>query len=260
MATGQQVSLISRWFVKPGCADAALAALTEAAEQVWASEPGTLTYRVHVERAGNDLQSLPPVDPLSILFFEVYRDAQAFKDHLDGPVFTGFVRDHGDLFLPIGGKPYTTVDFLSLHAGFTRSEDAAAKSAATGPAETAEANSHPAVMFEIIANDPREMASFYTQVFGWQYQLGSGGFAYVHFPAGTPPLLGGIGQAQPNTPGFTAGSNFYLLVDSIEPFLERATLAGATPLMMPTVIDGYRFAMFSDPEENAIGLIEPFSG
>lgn len=247
----QQVSLISRWFVKPGCGKKALAALRRAADEVQAREPGTLTYRVHVQYTGK-LQSLPPADPLSILFFEVYRDAEAFGDHLNGPVFTGFVRDHGHLFLQAGGKPYTTVDFLTLHAGFTRLEDAAvAGDAGVG-------NRHPAVMFEIIANDQAAASAFYARVFGWQYETGTGGFSYIHFPAGSPPLLGGIGQAQPDTPGFEPGHNFYLLVDSLEKVLERAAKAGATPLMPPTAVDGYRFAMFTDPEGNPIGLIEPF--
>jgi predicted enzyme related to lactoylglutathione lyase/quinol monooxygenase YgiN len=258
MAAGRQVSLISRWFVKPGCGDAALKALTHAANEVRDHEPGTLTYRVHVEHKGDGLQSLPPVDPLSILFFEVYRDADAFRDHLNGPVFTGFVRDHGHLFVQAGGKPYTTVDFLSLHAGFTRREDAAAAGDAGGAGEAAGANRHPAVMFEIIAKNQKRLTRFYSQVFGWRYETGTGGFAYVHFPAGAPPLLGGIGQAEPNTPGFAPGHNFYLLVDALEPMLDRAIEAGAAPLMPPTPVDGYRFAMFTDPEGNPIGLIEPF--
>ena len=251
MTKRQQVSLISRWFVKPGCGKKALAALRRAAEDVQAREPATLTYRIHVQHTG-DLQSLPPADPLSILFFEVYRDAQAFNDHLHGPVFTGFVRDHGHLFLQFGGKPYTTVDFLTLHAGFSRLEDAAV----TARAESG--NRHPAVMFEIIAKDQAATSAFYSQVFGWRYETGTGGFSYVHFPAGSPPLLGGIGQAQPGTPGFEPGHNFYLLVDSLEETLERATEAGAAALMPPTAVDGYRFAMFTDPEGNPIGLIEPF--
>lgn len=257
MTQRQQVSLISRWFVKPGCGEKALGALRRAADAVRAGEPDTLTYRIHVQHVG-DLQSLPPTDPLSILFFEVYRDAQAFRDHLGGPVFTAFVRDHGDLFVQAGGKPYTTVDFLTLHAGFTRQEDAAVIGDAPGAEASAAANRHPSVMFEIIAVDQAAAAAFYSKVFGWQYEKGTGGFSYIHFPAGAPPLLGGIGQAQTDTPGFEPGRNFYLLVDSLETMLERATEAGATALMPPTAVDGYRFAMFNDPEGNPIGLIEPF--
>jgi predicted enzyme related to lactoylglutathione lyase/quinol monooxygenase YgiN len=251
MTERRQVSLISRWFVKPGCGKKALAALRRAAEEVEAREPHTLTYRVHVQYAG-DLQPLPPVDPLSILFFEVYRDAQAFDDHLNGPVFTTFVRDHGHLFVQAGGKPYTTVDFLTLHAGFTRLEDAAVEG------NTGAGNRHPAVMFEIVARNQAKASAFYSKVFGWRYESGTGGFSYVHFPAGSPPLLGGIGQAQPGKPGFEPRNSFYLLVDSLETTLERAAKAGATPLMPPTAVDGYRFAMFTDPEGNPVGLIEPF--
>lgn len=126
MPASRQVSLISRWFVKPDCWDAALKALKAAAAEVLAKEPGTLTYRVHSASPDGALQSLPPADRFSILFFEVYRDAGAFQDHLGGPTFTTFVREHGGLFVPgADGKPYTIVDFLSLHAGFTRQDDAA---------------------------------------------------------------------------------------------------------------------------------------
>jgi predicted enzyme related to lactoylglutathione lyase/quinol monooxygenase YgiN len=264
MKPTHQVSLISRWFVKPGCHEAAMRALTKAARDVEAKEPGTLTYRIHVQRRGHekDLQSLPPEDPLSILFFEVYRDADAFEHHLHGKVFTAFVRDHGDLFTGAGGKPFTTVNFLTLHAGFSRAEDQAVVNG-KGPAAAMEgepANRHPAVMFEIIASDQSAARDFYSEVFGWNYQTGSDGFSYIHFPAGSPPLLGGIGKAQPDTPGFAPGHNFYLLVDDLQCVLDRAVAAGATALMQPTQVDGYNFAMFTDREGNPIGLIEPFAG
>jgi hypothetical protein len=99
---------------------------------VLAREPDTLTYRIHAASPDSGLQPLPPQDRFSILFFEVYRDAQAFQAHLEGPTFTAFVRDHGDLFVPASpdGKPYTSVDFLALHAGFTRHEDRAVLKAA----------------------------------------------------------------------------------------------------------------------------------
>jgi predicted enzyme related to lactoylglutathione lyase/quinol monooxygenase YgiN len=251
MTERQQVSLISRWFIQPGCGKKALAALRQAADEVEAGEPDTLTYRIHIQYTG-DLQSLPPNDPLSILFFEVYRDADAFRRHLNGKIFTGFVRNHGHLFVQAGGKPFTTVDFLTLHAGFSRLGDAAVAS------DPGAGNRHPAVMFEIIAKDQAKASAFYSKVFGWRYESGTGGFSYVHFPAGSPPLLGGIGQSQPGTPGFEPGHNFYLLVDSLEATLKLAIKAGATPLMAPTAVDGYRFAMFTDPEGNPIGLIEPF--
>ena len=46
--------------------------------------------------------SLPPANPGSILFFEVYRDIEAFLRHVNGLVYTGFVKQHGGLFLTWG--------------------------------------------------------------------------------------------------------------------------------------------------------------
>jgi hypothetical protein len=226
--------------------------------KVQISEPGTLTYLVHRPlRTYPGLQSLPPVDPLSVLFFEVYQDANAFSEHVNGPVFTGFVAQYGDLFVSANGKPYTTVEFLTTRAGFTRAQAPGAE-ATTLRADGQ--NRHPGVMFEIIAKDQDAIKSFYSKVFGWKYQTGTGGFAYVHFTGCTPPLLGGIGQANPAIPGFEPGHSFYLLVDNVEDAIERAVAAHGKRHMEPATVEGYRFAMIEDPEGNPVGLIEPFTG
>lgn len=120
-------------------------------------------------------------------------------------------------------------------------------------------NHHPSVMFEIIAKDQAKAKAFYQDVFGWTYQSGSSGFAYVHFPLSLQPLLGGIGQAQKNVPGFEPGHNFYLRVACLEDTIDKAVAAGGKRFVAPVAVDGYRFAMIHDPEGNPIGLIEPFS-
>lgn len=120
-------------------------------------------------------------------------------------------------------------------------------------------NRHPAVMFEIIAKDQARAKAFYAEVFGWRYETGTGGFAYVHFPADTTPLLGGIGQAQTGVPGFEPGRNFYLRVEDLDATIARAVAAGGHRFVDPTPVDGHRFAMIHDPEDNPIGLIEPFA-
>lgn len=120
-------------------------------------------------------------------------------------------------------------------------------------------NRHPAVMFEIIAEDQAAIMRFYAQVFGWTYRIGTGGFAYIDFPLQTVPLLGGIGQAQQGVPGFEPGHNFYLQVDSLEDTLAAVEAAGGTLYMPIASVDGYRFAMFQDPAGNPVGLIEPFA-
>ncbi len=114
-------------------------------------------------------------------------------------------------------------------------------------------------MFEIIALDQKAAMKFYSSVFGWSYETGTGDFAYVRFPEGARPLLGGIGQATDKVPGFEPGHAFYLLVDDLEATIGRAVEAGGTRYVEPTPVDGYRFAMIRDPEWNPIGLIEPFA-
>lgn len=120
-------------------------------------------------------------------------------------------------------------------------------------------NRHPAVMFEIIALDQEKLKEFYSHVFGWSYETGTGNFAYVHFPAEARPLLGGIGQAIDDVPGFDPGTKFYLLVDDLDAALQRVVDAKGMVYVKPTTVDGYRFAMIRDPEWNPVGLIEPFT-
>ncbi|WP_454738480.1 antibiotic biosynthesis monooxygenase [Cupriavidus necator] len=250
------VSLTSRWFIRPGCEQAADAALRQLADDVLQHEPDTLAYLVHTPYGSDPrLQSLPPADPLSVLFFETYRDADAFLRHVNGPVFTGFVRQNGELFVAANGAPFTFVEFLETRAGFVRTATAAA-SLASLPADAV--NQHPSVMFEIIAKDQAVLKTFYSSVFGWQYQTGSAGFAYIPFQVQTLPLLGGIGQTEPNTPGYEPGKNFYLRVDDLEAAINRALQNGGSRYVDPVSVDGYHFAIIKDPEGNPVGLIKPF--
>ena len=252
------ISLVSQWFPKAAHVDELRGALGSLAERVQQQEAGTLTYLVHMPISGDPrLVSLPPADGPAILFFETYADADAFQAHLNGAAFTEFVARYGDYFAGAGGKPTATVMFLECVAGFAAPVGGPRQN--VGKAAVA-ANRHPAVMFELIAKQQKVLLDFYQTVFGWQYRTGTDGFAYVHFPAGSPALLGGIGQTDPSTPGFEPGHNFYLLVDRIEPVLDAVGAAGGSLLMPPTGIDGYRIAMFRDPESNPVGLIEPFAG
>lgn len=256
-APDASVSLTSRWFIRAGCEVEVASAVTQLAGRVQAEEPDTLIYLAHMPCGDTvDLQSLPPSEPGLLLFFEMYRNPQAFVRHVHGPIFRQFVQQHGSLFVRTDrGGPYTTVEFLSRHAGFIRPTQVTAPPAAR--AVVSANNQHPALMFEVIANDQAKAQAFYASVFGWSYQTGTGDFAYVHFPKQVRALLGGIGQAS-SEPGFAAGHNFYLAVDDLEATISAATAAGGALYMPIAAVDGYRFAMIRDPEGNPIGLIEPF--
>ena len=113
------VDLTSSWFIAPGCEDQVEAALTQLAAAVLQDEPGTLTYLVHRPLpATSGLQSLPPPPGELVLFFERYADVAAFQAHVNGPLFQGFVANYGQCFIGTGGKPFSTVQFLTPIAGF----------------------------------------------------------------------------------------------------------------------------------------------
>lgn len=117
------LSLTSEWFVRPGQERHLVPIIARLVADIHAGEPDTLIYFVHQPlppRPG--LQSLPPPAPNSLLFFEVYRNEQAFHDHVNGAIFTRFVADHGDLFIQSNGRPFTFVEFLHRVNGFVRAE------------------------------------------------------------------------------------------------------------------------------------------
>ena len=116
-------------------------------------------------------------------------------------------------------------------------------------------NRHPVVMFECLATDQGRLMDFYRDVFGWVYDV-RGGFAYVDFAPTTTSTLGGIGRAEPATPGWSPGRNFYLATDDLEASLTAVDAAGGARLVPVTEAGGYRFAMFTDPENNVVGLLE----
>ncbi|HEV2864306.1 MAG TPA: antibiotic biosynthesis monooxygenase [Pyrinomonadaceae bacterium] len=126
------VSLTSQWFIRPGHEEEVREAVRKLAADIAAKEQGTLTYLVHMVWADTGaLQSLPPAVVPSLLFFETYRDVDAFKAHVRGRLFKQFVKEYGRCFIPSdpiaddpGSKagPYTTVQFLSQVAGFAQGQ------------------------------------------------------------------------------------------------------------------------------------------
>ncbi len=113
------------------------------------------------------------------------------------------------------------------------------------------------IFFEVLARDQAALSAFYRAVFGWSLEPGQSGFDYVTLPS---PLAvrGGVGQAQPGQPGQDPGTNFYVVVDDVDGALARAESAGGSVLLPSTSVDGYTFALFEDPEGNAVGVVLPF--
>lgn len=115
-------STIVTWYLKPDCRAEGIAALKQLALAVEKDEPDTWGYLVHSGADG----SYPPSSDDTIVFLEIYKDKTAFLNHVNGPIFTGFVKDHSDLFLtgPVGTSPFFQVQNVDRIEGFVRPEAA----------------------------------------------------------------------------------------------------------------------------------------
>lgn len=110
--------LISKWYIVPGKETETIKVLKELAAKVLAAEPNTLMYTVHTpDYKETNLPSSPTGE---VIFFEIYKNKTAFNAHVKGPIFTNFVKEHGNLFVNSNGHPYTTLEILKHQAGFIR--------------------------------------------------------------------------------------------------------------------------------------------
>ncbi len=127
------IALFSRWTLKNGCPPELRAAVERLASAVRDGEPGTLLYSVHFPApcppigpppdyaVSHDPAVAGSVDLNELVFFEVYRDAEAFSAHLRGAV-RDFMRDHRHHFLtPWQGHPRPEVVYLDPQSLFVRS-------------------------------------------------------------------------------------------------------------------------------------------
>lgn len=114
---------------------------------------------------------------------------------------------------------------------------------------------HPVAFFEVISSDHERAQKFYGELFGWQVAAdpAMGGYGLVDTGAGESAIGGGIGPS--SEPG-DAGVKIYMRVDDLDGFLDKAEKLGGKRLVPPTDLPGDygRFAIFTDPDGNQVGL------
>lgn len=121
---------------------------------------------------------------------------------------------------------------------------------------------NPVVHFEIIGRDPQKLQKFYSDLFGWELELGSpvsaaisetDSYGFLSPEKTAPPVAGGIGGGQ----GFTPHTVFYVHVGDVEQYLAKAVELGGTRIVGPELSPGgLTIGQFRDPEANLIGLAE----
>ena len=112
----------------------------------------------------------------------------------------------------------------------------------------------PIVHFEINGIDFKRSEDFYRNLFGWQIQ-DVPAINYAMVDTGVKMgINGGIGQLDPGEMPFVT---FYVQVEELQPYLDKAVSLGGRIIIPITVIpDMITFAMFSDPDGCRVGLVK----
>ncbi len=120
----------------------------------------------------------------------------------------------------------------------------------------------PVVHFEIIGKDPERLRSYYSRLFGWEFETPSPvasevsepdsyGFLDLLATEDGTGLRGGIGGG----PGHDSHAVFYVGVPDVQAALHQAEQLGGTRVMGPaTSPNGLVVAHFTDPEGSLVGL------
>ena len=114
--------------------------------------------------------------------------------------------------------------------------------------------SHPVVWFEVMGSDGEKLRSFYGKLFDWRIDASNPmKYGMVEATAGRG-IPGGVGQLGDEPyPKVT----FYVSTTDIPASLAKAEKLGGKTLMPRTELAGGTIlGMMSDPEGNAIGLVE----
>ena len=131
------LALVSRWKLKNGCPPELADAVQTLVAAVRERENGTLVYSVSLPAPHPPIGPPPdyayvdgiesePAEATELVFFEVYRDAHAFSEHLRGPI-AAFMKDYRHHFAtPWQGHPRPEVTYLDPQGLIVREEEGVA--------------------------------------------------------------------------------------------------------------------------------------
>ncbi len=112
----------------------------------------------------------------------------------------------------------------------------------------------PVVHWEIMGKDAQKLQDFYGKLFDWNVDANNPMNYGMVNTGGEGGINGGI-QAAPE--GMSNCVTFYVLVDDLQAYLDKAGTLGGKTVVPPTPIPNIgSFAMFLDPDNNCIGLFK----
>ena len=118
---------------------------------------------------------------------------------------------------------------------------------------------NPVVHFEIGCVNTGAQQDFYSKLFDWEIIPASEEWNYGLVQHSEGGIGGGISDSGEDPP--RASITFYVMVDDLRAYLDKAVSLGATEVLAPMDMEvnesKFAIAGFVDPEDNYIGLFKP---
>ena len=120
----------------------------------------------------------------------------------------------------------------------------------------------PVVHFEIVGKDAEKLRSYYSDLFGWEFDADNPmNYGIMPRDGNTTAegigIGGGIGTGPEGYPGHVT---FYVAVPDVEAALAKAESLGGTRMMGPEqVMEEVEIGLFNDPEGHVVGVVRDAS-
>ena len=120
----------------------------------------------------------------------------------------------------------------------------------------------PVVHFEIMGKNADQLRTYYSDLFGWDFDSDNPmNYGMVQRDGNTNAegvgIGGGIGAAPE---GYSGHLTFYVEVPDVEAALAKAESLGGSRMMGPEkVMEGVEIGLFNDPEGRTVGLVKATS-
>jgi predicted enzyme related to lactoylglutathione lyase len=111
----------------------------------------------------------------------------------------------------------------------------------------------PVVHFEIIGKDAEKLRSYYSDLFGWEFDSDNP-MNYGIVQRDGNAIGGGVGAAPE---GYSGHVTFYIGVPDVEAALAKAESLGGSRVMGPEkVMEQVEIGQFQDPEGHLVGVVK----